>query len=119
MRTRIIAATLSAAVLFGGCGSGTATVEAPATQSIHLINAGEANQLLADNSGASGAALDLHEQRQHGRGEGEAAEDQRRRPTRLGPLDDAEHQRRDAERGRGRAGHVELPGALPPGRDAA
>jgi rhodanese-related sulfurtransferase len=53
MRTRIIAATLSAAVLLGACGSGTATVEAQATQSIQLINAGEANQLLADNSGAS------------------------------------------------------------------
>lgn len=52
MRTRIIAATLSAAVLLGACGSGTATVDAPVTQSIELINAGEANQLLADNSGS-------------------------------------------------------------------
>ena len=52
MRTRIIAATLSATVLLGACGSGTATVDAPATQSLQLINAGEANQLLADNSGS-------------------------------------------------------------------
>ena len=52
MKTRIIAATLSAAVLLGACGSGTATVDAPATQSIELINAGEANQLVADNSGS-------------------------------------------------------------------
>jgi len=53
MRTRIIAVTLSAAVLLGACGSGTATVDAPVTQSIELINAGEANQLLADNSGSA------------------------------------------------------------------
>ncbi|HSR45191.1 MAG TPA: rhodanese-like domain-containing protein [Acidimicrobiia bacterium] len=53
MKTRIIAASLSAVVLLGACGSGTATADAPATQSIQLINPADANQLLADNEGSS------------------------------------------------------------------
>ncbi|MDH5372585.1 MAG: rhodanese-like domain-containing protein [Acidimicrobiia bacterium] len=53
MRTRIIATTLLAAVLLGACGSGTATVDAPIAQSIQLINAGDANQLIADNAASS------------------------------------------------------------------
>lgn len=53
MKTRIIAAGISTVVLLGACGSGTVTVDAPATQSIQLINAADANQLVADNA-ASG-----------------------------------------------------------------
>ena len=53
MKSRIIAASLSAVVLLGACGSGTATVDAPTqTQSIELINPADADQLLEDNSGS-------------------------------------------------------------------
>lgn len=69
MRTRAIAAILSAAVLLGACGSGTATVEAPAAQSIQLINAGDANQLLADNSGSADfVILDIRTPQEFGSG---------------------------------------------------
>ena len=53
MKTRIIAASLFAAVLLGACGSGTATVEVPTAQSIELINAADAGQLLTDNEGTA------------------------------------------------------------------
>ncbi len=52
MKTRIIAAILSGAVLLGACGGATATIEAPATQSIQLISPTEASQLLTDNAGS-------------------------------------------------------------------
>lgn len=52
MKTRIIAAILSGAVLLGACGGATATIEAPATQSIQLISPTEAGQLLTDNAGS-------------------------------------------------------------------
>ncbi len=52
MKTRIIAAILSGAVLLGACGGATATIEAPATQSIQLISPTEADQLLTDNAGS-------------------------------------------------------------------
>ncbi len=53
MKSRIIAASLSAVVLLGACGSGTATVDAPTqTQSIELINPADADQLLEDNAGS-------------------------------------------------------------------
>ena len=53
MKTRIIAASLFAAVLLGACGSSTDTVEAPISQSIELINAADASQLLTDNEGST------------------------------------------------------------------
>ena len=53
MKTRIIAASLFAAVLLGACGSDTDTVEAPIAQSIELINAADASQLLTDNEGST------------------------------------------------------------------
>jgi rhodanese-related sulfurtransferase len=69
MKTRIIAASLSAVVLLGACGSGTATVEAPATQSIRLINAVEANQLVADNTGSDDfVILDIRTSEEHNAG---------------------------------------------------
>ena len=53
MKSRIIAASLSAVLLLGACGSGTATVDAPAqTQSIELINPAAADQLIEDNAGS-------------------------------------------------------------------
>jgi len=53
MKTRIIAASLFAAVLLGACGSATDTVAAPVAQSIELIDAVDAAQLLTDNAGSA------------------------------------------------------------------
>ena len=43
---------MAGALLLGACGSDTATVEAPVTQSIELIAADEANQLIGERSGS-------------------------------------------------------------------
>ena len=53
MKTRIIAAGLFAVILLGACGSATDTIAAPVAQSIELINAAEASQLLTDNEGSA------------------------------------------------------------------